>query len=244
MREWLTKAVFDSALDLPEELEGYVFGRGLDFAIAEEMRVGLWRPPSTPSPDPVFNKRNGAHGEYRAGWLTAPMWSPRGELVGVEFRVWDGPKEIRDFRLPHSKWVPVFLGLTPSVLRKIWDGGDVWLVEGLFDCSLQHAVPSTDVVLGCGTARLSRLQLLFLTRFLRPWAQVHVVFDMDATGRRQITGFTDEASGKWVPGVPDRLNRVGIRNEAPVYRGGKDPGEIWDSGGAAALRESFNLFTL
>jgi hypothetical protein len=241
MREWLTNAVLASAHELPEDLEGYILGRGLAANIAEEMRVGMWRPPSTPSPDPVFNKRNGPHGEYRKDWLVAPMWTPRGQLVGVEFRVWDGPKEIRDYRLPHSKWTPVFLGLTPSVLNKIWEGGDVWLVEGLFDCSLQHAVPTKDVVLGCGTARLSKLQMSFLVRFLRPGAMVHVAFDMDATGRRQITGFTDEASGKWVPGVPDRLNRVGIPNQAPVYRGGKDPGEIWDGGGAVALRESFNL---
>lgn len=241
MREWLTQAILESAFDLPDEAQGYILGRGLPKTLAEEMRVGVWRPPSEASPDPVFNKRNGERGHYREDWLTVPMWSPRGVLLGVEFRTWEGEKEVRDYRLPEAKWIPAYMGLTPSALQRIWDGGDVWLVEGVFDISLQHAVPKTDVVLACGTARVSRSQMDFLARFLAPEARVHVIFDMDETGRRQIKGFTDEATGKWIPGVPARLERVGIRSLAPEYRGGKDPGEIWEQGGRSALHESFNL---
>ena len=241
MREWLTHAVLESAQDLPEELEGYVLGRGLPRALMEEMKVGFWRSPSVESPDPVFNKRNGDRGQYREGWLSVPQWSPRGRLVGVEFRVWDGEKEVRDYRLPEGKWIPVFIGLTPSALQKIWKGGDVWLVEGVFDISLQHAVPAKDVVLGCGTARASWNHVSFLSRFLAPSAMVYVAFDMDETGRRQIAGYRDDSTGKWIQGVPDRLERVGVRARPVTYRGGKDPGEIWEQGGKAALREAFNL---
>jgi hypothetical protein len=240
MREWLTNALLESHANLSEEAMGYVLGRGLPSALAREMKVGVWVPPPEASPDPVFNKRNGDTGYYREGWLTIPMWSPRGTLLGVEFRTWEGEKEVRDFRLPESKWIPAFMGLTPSTLQRCWDGGDVWLVEGVFDISLQHAVPAKDVVLACGTARVSRLQFNFIHRFLSPHAMVHVIFDMDETGRKQITGFTDDA-GKRIPGVPERLDRVGIRSSAPSYRGGKDPGEIWEDGGKGALRYAFNL---
>lgn len=241
MREWITKGLLASAKDLPEEVEGHVLGRGLPYKLMVEMGVGLWRPPETPSPDVVFNKRNGDYGQHRMGWLTVPMWSPRGQLVGVEFRTWEGDKGVRDFRLPEAKWIPVFLGLTPTNLQKIWEGGDVWLVEGVFDIALQHAVPEGDVVLACGTARVSRQQMTFLQRFLSPSAMVHVVFDMDETGLRQVSGFTDEATGKWIPGVPARMDRVGIRNRAVQYLGGKDPGEIWEAGGRYALQHAFKL---
>lgn len=241
MREWLTRALLTAAEGIPEELEGYILGRGLPKRLAEEMRVGFWRGASTSSPDLVFNKRNGPYGEYRKEWMSIPMWSPRGHLVGVEFRVWVGEKEVRDYRLPESKWIPCFIGLTPSALQKIWDGGDVWLVEGVFDIALQHALPSKDVVLACGTARVSKQQLDFLARFMSPDATCHVAFDMDETGRKQINGFTSEETGKWIPGVPARMDRVGIRNRAVSYRGGKDPGEIWEQGGKFALCSAFNL---
>jgi len=243
VRDWLTTAILQAAQEVPEELEGFILGRGLPSALMEEMRVGLWQPPSVEAPDASYRKQNGDRGEYRKGWMSVPYWSPRGRLVGVEYRTWSlvEDKKVRDYRLPESQWVPVFIGLTPSVLQKIWEGGDVWLVEGLFDISLQHAVPKKDVVLACGTARVSRLQLNFLARFMSPSAMVHVAFDMDETGRRQVSGFTDDATGKWIPGVPDRLERVGVRSRAVAYKGGKDPGEIWDSGGRNALTQAFRL---
>ena len=243
MRDWLTTAILEAAERVPEELEGYILGRGLPTALMEEMRIGLWEPPSEKAPDESYRKQNGARGEFRKGWMSVPYWSPRGRLVGVEYRTWsfDEEKRVRDYRLPESNWIPVFIGLTPSNLQKIWDGGDIWLVEGLFDISLQHVVPKGDVVLACGTARLSRLGLNFIKRFLAPGAMVHVAFDEDETGRKQVDGFTNEENGKWIPGVPDRLQRVGVRTRAVRYLGGKDPGEIWEKGGRSALSTAFRL---
>lgn len=242
MKEWLTKALLESAVDLPEEFEGHVLGRGLPHQLFEEMRIGVWKPPQDPAPDPAFIKQgNGERGQNRAGWMSIPFWSPKGHVVGVEYRRWDGVKEVRDYRLPESRWVPVFIGLTPSALQKIWDGGDVWLVEGVFDMTIAHVVPKKDVVLACGTARITKTQIDFLARFLGPTAMVRVVFDEDETGRRQVSGYTDEATKKWVPGVPERLERVGVRCIPIRYRGGKDPGEIWEKGGRTALLHAFNL---
>jgi hypothetical protein len=242
VNEWLTEALLSSAADLPEEVEGYILGRGLRFGWMEEMHIGLWSPPSDSAPGEGFRKRHGSRGQYQAGWLSVPYWSPRGLLLGVEFRTWDAPeKKVRDYRMPSSVFSPVFLGLTPSVFGKIWTGGDIWLVEGVFDIALGQVVPEKDVVLGCGTARLVRSQLNFILRFLDPTAMVHVVFDEDETGRKQLTGFTDEKTGRWIPGVIARLERVGVRCRAVRYRGGKDPGEIWENGGKAALSRAFKL---
>ena len=243
MREWLTAALLGSAEDLPEDFEGYVLGRGLPSVLVEEMRIGVWRPPETSAPDEGFTKQHGRRGlgEWREGWMTVPLWSPRGRLVGVEFRKWDGVKEIQEFRLPDAKWNPVFIGLTPSALQKIWTGGNVWLVEGVFDIALAHVIPETDVALGCGTARITKNQINFLVRFLSPSAMVYVAFDEDETGRKQSLGSTDEKTGRWVSGVPQRLEKVGVRARSIRYRGGKDPGEIWEKGGRSALVSAFNL---
>ena len=123
MNDWLCQEVLRAAAEPPEELEGYVMGRGLPESLMREMRVGLARRADTQAPDPVFRKRNGDFNQHRAGWLSIPLWSPRGRIIGVEYRRWDGEKEMRDYRLQESKWVPVFIGLTPSAFQKIWDGG-------------------------------------------------------------------------------------------------------------------------
>ena len=239
---WLEGPLLQASENRTEEMVGYVLGRGLPLWLMRDMKVGRWSPLPEASPDPTFKERNGPRGEWREGWMTIPYWTPAGKLAGLEFRTWgDEPKEVRDFRLPASRSAPCFMGLTPTTLEKIWKGGDVWIVEGVFDLSLTHAVPDTDAVLACGTARLSRLQADFLKRFLGRSATVHVAFDMDETGRRQIDGFKDDSTGRWVPGVPDRLRKAGLRVRAVQYRGGKDPGEIWEAGGKAYMKQAFGL---
>ena len=241
MRAWLTEGVLSAAAAAPEELEGFVLGRGLPQNLFEEMKIGLWGRQPTPASDEVYAKRNGEFGQKREGWMSVPIWSPRIQLIGVIYRLWDGNKEFRDYMLPESKWAPAFIGLTPSVLQKIWDGGDIWVVEGLFDMTIGHVIPKKDVVLACGTANLSRLQVNFLKRFLAPTAMVHIVYDEDKTGRDHAAGYTDVKTGKYMPGVCDRLKRVGVRCRDVRYRGGKDPGIIWEAGGKPALAAAFNL---
>ena len=239
---WLQEALLNAAGNLSEEARGYALGRGLKKSLLEELRIGQWVPPLSESPDSTLAEKNGPRGKSRAGWLTVPYWSPRSKALGVEFRTWDQEqKTVRDYRVEEAKYSPNFIGMAPSALDKIWRGGDVWLVEGVFDLALAHAVPERDVVLSCGTARLTQPQLDFLLRFLDPSATVHVAFDEDETGRKQMTGFTDPKTGKTYPGVPERLKRVGVRSRAVRYSGGKDPGEIWERGGKHSLAKAFRL---
>lgn len=239
---WLHEALLVAAGELSEEARGYALGRGLKKALIEELRIGQWVSPNIESSDPTFAEKNGPRGKSRSGWLTVPYWSPRGKALGVEFRTWDQEqKTVRDYRVGEAKFSPNFIGMAPSVLDKVWRGGDVWLVEGVFDLALAHVVPPRDAVLACGTARLTQPQLEFLLRFLDPAATVHVAYDEDETGRKQLTGYRDDKTGKWYSGVPDRLQKVGVRSRAVRYSGGKDPGEIWERGGKQALAKAFRL---
>lgn len=237
MRQWLHEAVLSSVENLSEEAEGYVLGRGLPEPLLRDMKIGLWSNPSTDPPHRDFVE--GGHTK-RSGWLSVPYWSPRGQLLGLEFRRWDGVKGIMDYRLVEAKWSPVFIGLTQNTLEKIWQGGNVWLVEGLFDMSIAHVVPNRDTVLACGTARLTHNQLSFLQRFVSKQAQVNVVFDNDETGKNQAWGYK-EPSGKVIFGVGKKLELAGIRSNVVAYRGGKDPGEIWEHGGRSSLLQSFKM---
>jgi DNA primase len=145
-------------------------------------------------------------------------------------------KKITDFRLPEEKWCPFFLGLH-SAMSRIWDGGDVWITEGLFDkCALEWAVPEKDAVLATVRAALSRPHVEFLRRFCR--GRVQMVYDLDETGRKATRGWVDERGQKRL-GALELLQRAGLTCRDVPYRGAKDPGEIWNMGGAEAIRKVF-----
>jgi hypothetical protein len=204
IEEWLHEAVLNSPAS--DELRGWAIGRGLSNHLFSDIQVCCWNPPESPCPDPEFERKNGPSGKWRKDWMVIPYWTPRGNLAGAEFRTWGyREKKVRDYRTQNSKFSPVFLGLTNRVLHKIWVGGDVWLVEGIFDFALAHVVPPEDVILGCGTARLTNKQLDFLDRFLSPEAGVHVVYDEDETGV-SVLGI----SGTGVEKTPERFGRRGV----------------------------------
>lgn len=206
------------------------------------MQVGLWDYKShEDSPDPTFCGRYGPTGFNVHNHVSVPIWSPAGGLVGVEWRRWDGEKSSLKYFLPNSKWEPAFMGLTPSALSRISRGADVWLVEGVFDLALCHALPSGDVALACGGARVTDHQINFLSRFVRRGSMVHVCFDMDETGRNMANGYTHPETGKRVWGVGERLGFAGVENRVVSYRGGKDPGEIWEKGGRSLLVSRFGF---
>ncbi len=241
MRDWLTQALLDSATRISEDASCYVVGRGLPSRLTEEIRIGTWVCPEDPPPDEDFNKRHGLCGMRVEGWISIPLWTPRGRVIGVEFRRWDGEKEVMKYHLPDSDWAPVFTGMVPSTLNKIWAGGDVWLVEGIFDLSISHVVPSSDAILSCGGAKITNQQIDFLKRFLSPNSMVHICFDMDETGRNMANGYVHPDTGKRIWGVTERLSKVGIRNRVVRYGGGKDPGEIWEAGGKSMLKTSLGF---
>jgi len=239
MRSWLNDRLLSARSRLTEEAEGYILGRGLSETLLESIGIGIWKTDLT-APDPSFQKL-GKGGEMVDGWLSIPIRTPTGRLLGAEFRKWDGEKKVRKFFLEESKWNPVLYGNWPLDLHKIWEGGDVWVVEGIFDMCISKIVPSKDSVLSTGGAALSAENLEFISRFLSRNAYFNLVYDNDETGRRQATGFLDDKTGRKVAGVPERLKRVGINCRVIKYSGGKDPGEIWNRGGVSALRQAFNL---
>ena len=225
MREWIGAGVGA----LSEEAEGFVLGRGLPHSYLGEMGVGLWEPPLKGAPEEPYRARYGESGERVRGWLATPLYAPQGRMAGVSYRKWVGEKAIRKFHLSDCSCAPLFEGLNHKSLGRIWEGGDLWLVEGIFDMSMGHIVPPTDTVLACGTARVSKKQALFLRRFTGAHATIHVVFDEDQTGREKGAS------------AADYLRHLGLSVRLVRYLGGKDPGEIWERGGKAALQYSFNM---
>lgn len=239
MGEWLELNL--ARMSLPEDAEGYLLGRALREQRIADIGVVLWTPAlvvGTP-PDDVFPKQYGGRtGTYVAGFLAFPLRAPSGILIGVEFRSWQGLKRLRQYLLPDAAFSPVFAGLTAPLMAKIWDGGDVWIVEGVFDmAAMEHVIPARDVVLGTLRARISHAHAKFLRRFCR--GTVKMVYDRDETGRNMTFGYVDPKTGKRVWGALDSLKRVGISCLDVLYTGGKDPGEIWDAGGVPALQTAF-----
>ena len=241
MRDWLDHALTE--FSLTEEAEGYLLGRGVTEERIRDLGVVLWESSRVGSaaPDPSFCDHKSGHGpkgERLRGYLCTPIRNPRGRLLGFEARAWGGTKRVMQYLLPDAKWNPVFIGLTPATMRKVWDGANVWIGEGLFDMgAIEHVIPSTDVAFATLRARVSQEHAQFLRRFCS--GCVNMVYDNDETGRKQTFGYVDPATGKRRWGAIDTLSRVGVRVRDIPYRGGKDPGEVWDKGGVAGLRLAF-----
>lgn len=221
-------------------------GRGLKESRIRELGLVLWNAKTVnPTADEKFISEFGGEGrgEKLHGRLIVPLWSPRGRLLGFEARTWGTQmttKLVSQYRLPEAKWQPVFLGMTPANMDKIWSGASVWVGEGLFDMgALEHVVPEQDVTLGTLTAKLSYHHVQFFRRFVT--GTVNMVYDNDETGRKHTLGYVDAKTGKRRLGALDVLNRVGVKCRDATYRGGKDPGEIWERFGTDGLRRSFTV---
>lgn len=228
------------SLRLDEEHEGYFLGRGAKEESLVRLGVKSWEPLAEEAPDEDFRERYGDKGDRLVGWVLWPLLSPRGQVIGCAGRK-HGEKTITRYLLPEAHWNPVWTGLTPDVMQRIWAGGDVWVVEGIFDLfPLEWAIPSQDVVLGSERALLTDKHVEFLRRFVRgPGQQVRMVYDNDEAGRKGVNGWTDE-TGKKRWGALQRLERVKVRAITVAYRG-KDPGEIWNLGGVPAVRAAFSV---
>jgi hypothetical protein len=241
VNDWLDEAL--ASFSLTEDAEGYLLGRGVKESRIRDLGLVLWDSSRLPTeaPDPAFRDSKTGHGprgERLDGKLCTSLRSPRGRLLGFEARAWRGEKRVTQYLLPEAAWNPVLVGLTPTTMRRLWDGADVWVGEGLFDMSaMEHVIPARDVAFATLRARVSDHHAAFFRRFCRGW--VNMVYDNDETGRRQTHGYTDAATNKHRWGALEILSRVGVRARDVPYRGGKDPGEIWDRGGAAGLRRAF-----
>lgn len=224
---------------LSEECEGYLLGRGFKEETIRDLGCITWTPPEEPVSKDDEWLRFGpmGKGEYLRGRLILPLWSPRGGLLGFEARKIT-QKKISRYLLPEAAWNPVWAGLSPSGMQKIWDGGNVWVCEGFFDVApLQWCIPEKDVSLGSVRAKLTAKHIQFLRRFCR--GSVFIVYDNDEAGRKGVVGWVDE-SGKKHWGALQSLEHAGLRCYDVRYSGGGDPGEIYSRRGVTALRAEFS----
>jgi DNA primase len=225
MSVWLEAALKD-AVELTEEMEGYLLGRGGKPETIQNMELGEWVGLSKPSPDANFSSLFGPKGETLCGMLVCPIWSPRGKVIGFNARSIQQKRIVR-FLGAKSGWNPLW-EMRKDSARKLWQGSTVWVVEGLFDLfALEWVVPSSDVVLSTIRAAMTRKHIEFLRRFR---CRVKMVYDRDETGRRGVRGYTDDTGKKRI-GALGALKRVGLDCVDVPYEGGKDPGEIWDKFG-------------
>jgi DNA primase len=220
MREWLENALAQS--ELTEEARYYLLGRGATDEVIRSWNLKCFEPPAEPCPQQSLHKHYGAHFERVEGKILFPLYSPGGKLLGFDSRSVE-QKDLLRVLLPDAHWNAVWIGM-PSAMQGIWDRKTLYVVEGVFDVfALHHAIGDDAVVMGSGPARLSHKQI----EFCRRWAsEVGIVYDRDDTGRR----------GTQLALKNLRYNGVECR-EIP-YRG-KDPGDIWDQGGAEKVRENF-----
>jgi len=241
VNNWLQMALDRGRDNITDEAEGYLLGRGMMPTTVEWLRVGVWPELDEIAPDPVFRERYGDRGEKLVGRLAYPLLSPRGGLIGFESRSMH-EKSVTRYLLPNAAWNPVLIGF-PKAMGKVWAGGSIWVVEGLFDLTaLERIVPEQDAVIATVRAKLTQKHVEWIRRFLdrrSALTQVNMVYDNDETGRRGVTGYTDEKTGKFRWGALKQLGSVDVPVEDIRYKGGKDPGEIWERTGTEGLRAAF-----
>lgn len=231
--EWLA-----SGIHPPEgETLAYLERRGVGPSVMGRVDVGIWVPPATVAPDSSFRARCGPRGEKIAGRIVLPLYTPRGEIMGIEAR--SMTKELTGYRVPHTKWAPAWV-TTKNPSEGLWNNGRAWIVEGFFDlAALVRVVPEADVVIATLRAGMNRIQIEHLRRFCR--GGVVVAYDNDEAGRRATHGYQEGGRRKF--GIVDYIEREGLHVTACRYLG-KDPGDIWLNKGDRGLLQAFGALTI
>lgn len=212
--------------------QAYLEKRGATKEVMGRIDVGVWAPPATPAPDSGFQRRCGPRGEKLSGRLVFPLYTPRGEIMGVEARSLS--KDLTDYRIPHTKWAPGWV-TTKNCYENLWTRGRAWIVEGVFDLiALARVVPESDVVIATLRAGMNRSQIEHLRRFCR--GGVVVAYDNDEAGRRAAHGYRDGGRRRF--GIIDYIERAGLHVTACRYLG-KDPGDVWLTTGDRGLLKAF-----
>jgi DNA primase len=223
LRAWLEEAL--SNTELPEDAIGYLLRRGAKPETYTKMGVTVWQAPEAVAPDQSRKDRYGPRWEKLQGRLAIPLVSPAGKVIGVEFRGME-QKKLDRYLLPEAEWNPVW-HMIPGSVEALWAGRPAWLVEGAFDMyAMEWAAPG-DGIFAVLRAALSRKQIEFLRRFA---SFVNVCFDRDKPGLEGMHGGKDK-TGKFHPGALYLLRKAEIACAEVVFRGGKDPGELWDARG-------------
>lgn len=224
-------------LDLGEDTEGYLFGRGAQQHVLDRLGIREWREASTPAPGPHFSRLYGPKGHKLNGWVVIPLWSPSGALLGIEARSRE-VKKITEFRVPEASWNPVMIGAVDAA-EKLWAGGSVWVVEGVYDLfAMSWVIPKEDAVIATLKAGLSKAHVSFFSRLCTN--RIYMVYDNDETGRKATYGWVDPTTQKRRFGALELLQHENLHVVDYRYRG-KDPGEVWSSGGFRKLQTTFSI---
>ena len=204
----------------------YLSRRGVDDETS--VRFYSWRKPQTQSPCPRFTSNFGTQGQKIADCLIIPVYSPRGYIVGMEARrtLSDGSKRVFQYRTKASSYNPYVIG-AEKAFQSLWDGCDLWVVEGIFDkVALDKVTPSCDSVISTLRAGMDKNTMEMISRFKGKSSTVYIAYDNDETGRQKA---------QWL-----RRNFLNLNTRCEIwsYRG-KDPNEIWKTGGTKLLQRMF-----
>lgn len=246
MQDWLQR-VADEAV-LSDRSRDYCLRRGATSEVLSRLGIFTWESAYVPPLDPDLSEASGfiekfgdrgQGGEWRTdlnGWLSIPVATPAGKIIGLEFRNTE-KKDVRKYHLSRSHWNPVWVGIQEQ-MEKIISGADIYVVEGLFDLfAMLWVVPECDVVLSTERAGFTLEHKRFIQRWMCPTAWCNMVYDNDEAGRRAIHG--DEQMH--LKGIIKSMRLMGVDNVREIRYSGKDPGEIWDLGGEHGLRSAFRL---
>ena len=177
---------------------------------------------------PKFKANFGSQGERITDSLIIPVTSPRGEIIGMETRKFndDGSKRVHQYRTAYSQWNPYILG-AEACFQTLWDRGDLWIVEGIFDkVALDRVVPKCDCVISTLRAGMDAITLSMIKRYYTPASTIYICYDNDETGQKK---------SRWLQREMEKLD---MRAVIWRYRG-KDPNDVWTQGGDTALRRMF-----
>jgi DNA primase len=223
MKNWLQKNLVICGLE--DSARDYLQARAFEDSLIASLGIITWTLPQEPCTDNLFVNQFGEYGEELQDKLITPLRSPRGSLIGIEARSYIGKKTISRFLLPAAEWNPIWIGSDIS-FNAIYNGSPVWVVEGLFDlAAIRRVLPKNSPVLASLRAKLTDKHLLFLKRFA---SYVNMVYDRDETGRNGTKRALYD------------LKNLGIPCRDVPYRGGKDPGDIWDKTGDYGLDQAFS----
>jgi len=218
---WL-KQGFASPL---ETYRPYLLSRGVNSQ--STIHFHSWNPHSNVQ-DPRFKSMFGQQGERIKEHLIIPISSPRGQIIGLEARSLseDGQKKVLQYRTPHSQWNPYLLG-SQNAFKALWEGHDLWIVEGVFDLiAVEKCLSNGDAVCSTLRAGMDANTLASISQFYTPMSTIYICYDNDETGRKKSLWLHKE------------MSRLGIRCVEWKYRG-KDPGEVWKAGGLQGLKKMF-----
>jgi hypothetical protein len=208
------KACFRRVTEEDTLIYDYCLGRGFKEEWFEEYKVLKWVPPVTPIKNEDFCATFLSRGERLANCVIFPFFNHRGEFVGFESRNILVKYQTK-FKFQDDL---VVFGVNSNSFDKIWDGCNIWVVEGIFDLiALKWIIP--DLIFSTGTASFSRGFLSLLNRYFNRDYVVNILYDNDKAGIRG-----SEISVQ-------KLQKINITSRRFFVQDLKDPGDLWDKYG-------------